>query len=533
MVRDPAQLASLHARNRLGRLLPSLLPQLTDLEAAEWDEFGVVIPYREFVGLRESEIDAFDDLVAWSAFSLEITSTGTLGRANFGYSYRFYLGHQPVYPARIGCFLRRGDRVYRLDRQGWALIEAIDSFNALPGETKASADAFIRFAQIKGLGEGVGAQLDNFIAGQRVLVPARIELDFVAEDDSRISFVPKIDGIPSDEMTKVFLRSEDVDEVLTLDDAAGGRIRVVFNHEQREALRRMQRARHLGGAERAEALRNPGAVFDGVANAVEIDFSSYGPRVKGIGDFPFIAQPFIQRSALGIFEGPDESAEQPSRTRFEAGLTCHYADGTSERVQFRSREEILNLQHAALAAHESGKGLVEFNGKSIPVDAQFLTSLNELTDRTCRVPGDKRDPKNRHFLLIYTNEEQLDYSLAPGEVAAIDGRRLPEIPPSLREPTSLKEHQLKGVAWLQRSYLHRRGCLLADDMGLGKTLQTLVFLAWLIEREQKWAGVPPCNPILIVAPSDSFGRGWALAERHADILQGRRSRISALALHSW
>ncbi len=44
------------------------------------------------------------------------------------------------------------------------------------------------------------------------------------------------------------------------------------------------------------------------------------------------------------------------------------------------------------------------------------------------------------------------------------------------------------------------GCLLADDMGLGKTLQTLLFLAWLIEEEEKWQDAPPWNPIPIVAP---------------------------------
>jgi SNF2 family DNA or RNA helicase len=497
---DPLQLGSSRPKNRLGKLLPTLIPQLVELNVAEYDDGGLNISYPNFVELHESEIDAFDDLVPWSPFSLEITSSGTLGRENFAYSYRFYLGHQPVYPVRMGCFLRRGERIYRLDRQGWALIEAIESFNALPRELKASADAFVRFAEIRGLGEGVGAQLDGFIASQKILVPARIALDFVVEDDGRISFVPKIAGVPSDEMTKVFLRSEDVDEVFTLDDSAGGRVRVVFNNEQREALRRMQQRRHLGGAERADALRNPNSVFDGVANAVDIDFASYGPRVKGIGDFPFVVQPFIRRSPLGIFEGPDELAERPSRTKFEAGLICDYADGTTENVEFHSREEILNLHIAAHEAIETGKGLVELNGKSISVDSRFLGALDELTERICRTPKDKREPKPRQFLLIYTNEEQIDYSLTPDQMAAIGARRLPEIPHAVRGSASLKEHQRAGIAWLQRSYFHKRGCLLADDMGLGKTLQTLVFLAWLIEHEQKWAALPPWKPILIVAP---------------------------------
>src|SRR5262249_9628567 len=61
-------------------------------------------------------------------------------------------------------------------------------------------------------------------------------------------------------------------------------------------------------------------------------------------------------------------------------------------------------------------------------------------------------------------------------------------------------HQLRGLRWLQKNFLQRRGgCLLADDMGLGKTLQILCFLAWLIE-EGRWPETGPWNPILVVAP---------------------------------
>ena len=44
------------------------------------------------------------------------------------------------------------------------------------------------------------------------------------------------------------------------------------------------------------------AVFDGVSAAVEIDYAKFGPRIKGIGDYPFATQPYVQHSATGIFD---------------------------------------------------------------------------------------------------------------------------------------------------------------------------------------------------------------------------------------
>jgi SNF2 family DNA or RNA helicase len=66
--------------------------------------------------------------------------------------------------------------------------------------------------------------------------------------------------------------------------------------------------------------------------------------------------------------------------------------------------------------------------------------------------------------------------------------------------TSLKDHQVEGLGWLQQSWARGlRGVLLADDMGLGKTLQALTFLAWL--RQAMGAGKLPKAPLLIVAPT--------------------------------
>src|SRR6266571_8556746 len=293
---DPRYLRDRTPRTRLGRLLPTLIPQLIELGMAAFEHGGVRISYSDFTELETQGIDAFESVVPWAPFTVELETSGWLGGEGFKYYHRFYSGSQVVHPERLGCFVRRANIIYRLDAQTFALIEAIDGFNALPPEAKVSPDAFIRFAGVKGLAEGVGAQLDNYLANERVLVPSRVGLDLIVEEEGRISFAPKIDGAPPEAMQQAFFALDDVDAVYALDSPEGGRVRVVLDETQREVLRRMQRVRHLKGADRAEVLRNPHAVFDGIVEAVDIDLGVFGPRVKGIGDFPFVAQPYLQRS---------------------------------------------------------------------------------------------------------------------------------------------------------------------------------------------------------------------------------------------
>src|SRR5262249_5749267 len=149
----------------------------------------------------------------WAPLSIEIETTGWPGGETFRYFYRFYSGKQVVQVERLGCFVRRSGDIFRLDIQTFSLMEAIDAFNSLAPGRKASREAFIRFAEVKELAEGVGAQLDAFLGKERVIVPSRVGLDLIVESDGRISFAPKIDGAPQEALREAFLGADDVDEV--------------------------------------------------------------------------------------------------------------------------------------------------------------------------------------------------------------------------------------------------------------------------------------------------------------------------------
>ena len=482
------------AASRFERILPALLLQLEDMEIGfKQSENRWCIPYNQFVELENSGIEAFEAICKWSPLTLELESTRWLGARDFKYQYRFYRGCAPVSVERRGCFLAVQDDIFRLDVDAFNLIEAIDAFNAALPDDRANS-ALLQFSRIKGLATSIGVKLDKYLSAERVLLPSKLGVDIVPEHGGRISFVPKIEGVPQEALTRAFFATDDIESVYAVDDEAGGRIRVIFDETQQEVLRRIQRVRHVGGHSKAEVMRDPSSVFDGVSGAVEFAF---GPRVTGIGDFPFTVRPYAD-ARTGIFDGaPPLGTRTP-----EYGLECRYADGTCERVRFSSRQELLQFRNQVADARSRGLCTVDVDGKTISVDSQLEASLEELLSVDNSRPVQQREPKpSGQYILIYTNEAQLDFQ---GLDDSIETSHSPNLPEAFT--AEAKRHQTAGYRWLRTNYeRNRSGCLLADDMGVGKTLQVLLFLASLIEsgdlsESRNHADVPPWNPILVITP---------------------------------
>lgn len=499
---DLSALHSLKPKTRLGRLLPVLIPQLLELDIASTENKAVRIPFDKFIELEENEIEAFDNIFTWAPFAIEINTTGTLGARDFKYQLRFYWGRNPVHVERIGCFVKRGDKIYRLDKQSYTLVESVEGFNSLPSENRAKPyNALLCFSKIHGLSEEIGAEIDRYISTQKVIIPSKVGLDFTVDNNGRITFVPKIDGTPSDGMINAFLSSNDVSDVYSLESPEGNRFRVLLNDSQKEVLRRMQKVRHVGGIEKVKVLSNPYKIFDGVADHVEIDLNIFGPRVKGIGDFPFISQPFVSYGDTGIFDDLDIDPSSPKKGKLDVGIKCRYVDGRAEDIRFESRDELLRFYNDV----KTSSGAITFKGKTILVDDELIKGVKDVVGRVTKRKTERGDTSShRRYLLIYTNVEALEYDENKEEIFI--GKSEFKLPHELLDNVILKPHQEAGLKWLQLNYLlNRRGCLLADDMGLGKTLQVLMFLSWLVERgdispEGHDKERAPWNPILIIAP---------------------------------
>jgi hypothetical protein len=493
----------------LGQLLPALLPQLLEQGFAEFAGQSVKIPFDQFIRLANERIHAFEELAPWAPFFIELSTSGILGKNDFTYKINYYHGRDRVTLDRLGCFVKHLDKIYQFDLQSYSLIAQIDHFRRLSSEEKTSPESLLCFASIRGLAEGVGAQIDRFIKDNKVLIPPTLGIDLVKEEDGRVSFVPFIEGIPQEALRRVFLQSEDVTN-LHIDDGAGGRIRLVFSPDQQEALKRMAKVRHISGVERVAVLRNPDAVFDGVASAVDLELGNFGPRVRAIGSFPAIAQPVIRNSGTGVFSD-DILPVQTNKggRKFDVGILCKYADGSEETLRFENKDQVFDFNRRVQSSFAQGSGTVELNGRSLVVDREFAFGVRALARRITGVSPQPRALDNeddRRYLLIFENEKQLEYR----EKSTLD--RIDQdnqfVPKALKEGFLPKPHQIEGLRWLQHNYLLRRGgCLLADDMGLGKTVQVLMFIAWLIERgdispsESTNPEAAPWDPILIVSPT--------------------------------
>ncbi|MFI0740675.1 DEAD/DEAH box helicase [Streptomyces sp. NPDC021100] len=119
-----------------------------------------------------------------------------------------------------------------------------------------------------------------------------------------------------------------------------------------------------------------------------------------------------------------------------------------------------------------------------------------------------------------------------GRLAAL--RDLIADPGAVREPVphpaglaaTLRDHQLHGLAWLDRMTSLGLGCCLADDMGLGKTV-TLIALHLRRRARSGTAG-----PTLVVCPASVLGNWQREIERFAPGIPVRRFHGTSRSLAS-
>jgi superfamily II DNA or RNA helicase len=500
-----------------GRATAIELEQLLEQGLAGIHDGQVHIPYACFPQLRSLEYRSTIRWTNWSPFLLSIAPIGDLGREDFRYRYRFRLGATEVSLRRLGYFVQREahKEVYHLDDQTFALVEAMDRYNALPAISKTNRENWVTFSLIKDCASSVGASLDKLLQSNEVVVPSRIGVRIIEHHDGSISFVPRCECVPEEGFRNAFLARPNAEGVYSVDYHGGGRLRVVLDDEQREVLVRMKRLQRLSGDAKQDAVKNPAQFFDGLLGRVDLP---YGRRVEGIGDFPFASAPRGVLIRSGIFDGVEravavDEATSPARDETTSNqdrptsIQCKSADGSGDiRIDFSNaaaRDDFREKVRDGLAA---GSNTISHAGLQVSIDDDLAASL--LNNPADRPRGGTHTGK---YLLIYTDEEELrawDEEIIRRICQPTEKHYPIELPTSLKAGVALKPHQVDGVRWLQhcaRLRPDRRGCLLADDMGLGKTLQILTFVAWVIEKGDIIApggdrDIGPYRPILIVAP---------------------------------
>jgi hypothetical protein len=466
------------------------IEQLTELGFAEERQGNVLVPFQNFQTIDQEMPVSFT--TSWSQhspFLLKIDRKSDLGRSDFQYRYAFLLAGRQIPLERIGYYVRRpaSSEIFLLDSQMYSLIEAMDAFNALSPEAKTPQKSWLTFAKVKGCATEVGATLDSTLSNNDVIVPSLLGLDMKEDEDGALSFLPKCAELADAEFHQVFERNPGVEKCYSLDRPGLGRVRIVLTDQQHEVLRRMKRVRRIKGDLKDSLKRDPGQVFDGVAEDIDLPDGDlpYGDRVIGIGEFAFKPIPRANSQESGMGELWQAASAFPAA----------------------SQGELPNPELASEGKNENVAPSVPAGGGDEASNTSGPHSLNASDSRLDDREKPEPDSSRKKYLLIDSNDEAVNSRF----VTEAEKARRPagvfefERPDALRHDRSLRPHQEDGVRWLQTCAQTpgRKGVLLADDMGVGKTIQVLTFLAWCIESgkfTELSKPEPPFRPILIVAP---------------------------------
>jgi hypothetical protein len=235
-----------------------------------------------------------------------------------------------------------------------------------------------------------------------------------------------------------------------------------------------------------------------------LNLARYSDRVKGIGVSERIVSPYIQSPS-----GDDPWFPEPPIEAGAASIVSVPLGDGSELELVVNRKVFRALEEEVAAAVAKGKERIDIPGHPdrVPLEAAqaILENLRaQFGPADSRGEPDKeseatkKTPKARNELLLRANIDKSEFTEQRALDLKFSPTLVPKLPTCLRPETKLKEHQLKGVAWLQnlfqKSPQHCRGALLADDMGLGKTLQLLCLIFRAFQDEAD------LHPVLVVAP---------------------------------
>lgn len=461
-----------------------LLKELLDNGQAELSDTEIFIPCEEVCRLDFVE-QSLLGLPEPYPFDLEIRSDGTFNQTDFRYNYQFLQPDlKPLHPERIGCVLRlTAEWAYLLTGEQFSLLEALAAFNNPETHDKKYEANLLKFGTIKGLAAKTSAVLDEYLNQEEVVAPKTVRLR-LREDGDGIEIVPDVVGVDGAKFEEVFDRFPSPESVYNISQPNGGRTRLLFKNEQREALKAVKRHRRVSHEEIEAIAKHPQDYFN--PEIFELDPTadepqSFSDRVREIGVYQPKVYPFIS----------------PYRSEWIPGIMVEDKDGKRTNIPVKNQQELNELKGLINQAKSTHEETVTWKNGRLPVSEveRYLPFIEKRLTRRNRPPCPD-EKLETPVLIIRENIEDPDYiEPTPDPPATEPFRHLLEPSPHLKLEVELLPHQEEGVAWTQQLWENQYpGGLLADDMGLGKTLQVLCFLEW---HHTKYSSE---RPYLIIAP---------------------------------
>lgn len=469
-------------------------------------------------------------------FVLQISTRNLITDRDFNVSYRWIdEANRSIRSSRIGAFVQAGADRYRLPQPSFSLVEAIDQFAASDAgddgsrmEHLAQMQTFFPQEEIEQL------SIDKYFFNFRILHASAFSLSLRVKNGA-FEFDPILFGR---RVLDRSIRAEDAsEEISEAESILTEHQQSIFADERFRAtpsvkpsyliergvylyldpalqaamtiVHRMQR----GDAEtRKRFVQSPQLYLkealgenlaDDEVERIFVETEQYSARVTGVGIWVPPVLPWIKR---------ESNSWLPEKFGLQIG---------GQYVELKP-EEVAVLRDSINEARSKGEEYVEFGDQNIRIPANDETekSLSELLGAIEPFPNSatgtrdavepiERVDEGKHVLLVEENFDKLGFvrkaSPRPGRDLAV--------PVAIR-PTLMK-HQLKGLHWMQQSWMHgSAGALLADDMGLGKTLQMLALILHARATGER-------RPFLVVAPTSVLATWHDEAARFAPDLAVR------------
>lgn len=521
--------SELKSASSFGIALNTVLPILLERDIAHIvDDGSIAIPANNTYHLYSDDYGLSSYLPSLCPFTLNVQSHGSIGREDFRYEYSFYAGPERAYGECYGAFFKNGSRLFLLQESLFELISEVDSFNALPVAQKNKVKTLKTLARVKSLGQKSPVNFDSYIVKENVVTADNFSLSVRGESSDRISLYPRFDGVDESELNKQYFGLSDAQQVYDLSAQDGGRVRLVLSDDVYEAVSRVRPHVQVSGKSKDKLLADPRAIFDGIENVDVVDVGQFGPRVKGIGNYIFQPRIFIKQLRGGFLERSGTEADVSADAKAEVAIEASDCNGQSVIIPIGGKEDLDELAEKLKAAEEAEESVItvlntDGSAVQVPVTPELSMGIKSLVKEFDShsdeepVEKEKSPPKNRQYVLIHDNEEDVNYSELNQHSQGSTSLKF-ERPVSLIEDLGgaafdLKSYQKEGVAWLQeavrsiyrsaRTLAGKRGGLLADEMGLGKTLQILTFIAWCLENPELLVNDTEkrtSKPILVIAP---------------------------------
>ena len=518
----------------IGRLIAWL-----DEEIASEIGQSVIVPHATIAGLSDREASQLR-LPPPPAGQLHIQCGGTIDQPDFRLRHGWCESNgQPVLGARrTGCWLQIGSaRVYRLPEHMFALVEAIDEFNAAdPTDDGARWRSWARVQELLPDHRSADVAPDPYLTSFRILhgsafsidpetIDGEFDIDPVifagsrrqqpSDEPAEVSEVPAAQPLLTPAQHRNFIKrrfrqAERCRPRYALEDG----VYLVLDSEVQRALDVVRQVQRADRATRRDFVRNPRTYLrnalgdwldETVIEDLFVETAGYSNRVRDVGLWAPRVLPWVSREASQWF--PDRPSGHAS------GLVV------GERIVPIAPQDLDDVRADVARARARGEEDVQYRGERVPATEETERALAQLSERPSpQAPGvstaaavdETGEPKRvdgRQVLLIEENLDELGYRR---RLSRRSDRGAGDEPIGLR--TVLKPHQRDGVCWLMEAWrAGAPGALLADDMGLGKTLQCLAFLEWLA-RVQKRGG--EARPFLVVAPTGLLDTWLAEHDRH-------------------